>query len=54
MHTALVQLVQPDIAFTAASTMKIPIMVSIMRRTSDPNDADIMEQLPIDDRAVRE
>ncbi len=39
------ELVQPDIAFTAASTMKIPIMVSIMRRTSDPNDADIMEQL---------
>ena len=28
--------VQPDIAFTAASTIKIPIMISVLRRTPDP------------------
>jgi len=28
--------VQPDIAFTAASTIKIPIMISVLRRTEDP------------------
>jgi len=30
------QLVAPDIAFSAASTIKIPIMISILRRTSEP------------------
>ncbi|RPJ52316.1 MAG: hypothetical protein EHM21_00510 [Chloroflexi bacterium] len=35
----------PDIAFTAASTMKIPIMVSIMRRVSDPVPAEVQESL---------
>ncbi len=29
------QLVQPGIAFTAASTMKIPIMVSVLQRLND-------------------
>ncbi len=28
--------VQPDVAFTAASTIKIPIMVSVLRRTAEP------------------
>ncbi len=35
----------PDIAFTAASTMKIPIMISIFRRISDPVPADVQEDL---------
>jgi beta-lactamase class A len=30
------QLVAPDISFTAASTMKIPIMVSVLRRLPEP------------------
>lgn len=29
-------LVTPDIAFSAASTIKIPIMISVLRRTSEP------------------
>lgn len=41
------QLVPPDIAFTAASTMKIPIMVSIMRRSEEPIDSSIQEQLEL-------
>ena len=28
--------IQPDVAFTAASTIKIPIMISVLRRTADP------------------
>ncbi len=28
--------VQADVAFTAASTIKIPIMISVLRRTADP------------------
>lgn len=39
------QLVPGDIAFTAASTMKIPIMVSVMRRAEDPISADIQTQM---------
>ena len=30
------QVVPPDIAFSAASTIKIPIMISVLRRTSEP------------------
>lgn len=30
------ELIPPDIAFTAASTIKIPIMISVLRRTSEP------------------
>ena len=30
------QVVTPDVAFSAASTIKIPIMISILRRTTDP------------------
>lgn len=30
------ELVAPDIAYTAASTIKIPIMVSVLRRTDEP------------------
>lgn len=38
MHFAYNQgeTIQPDIAFTAASTMKIPIMFSVMRRVNEP------------------
>lgn len=36
-------LVAPDIAFTAASTMKIPIMVSVARRLPDPMEAETQE-----------
>ena len=28
--------VEPDVAFTAASTIKIPIMISVLRRTTEP------------------
>jgi beta-lactamase class A len=35
------QLVPPDIAFTAASTMKIPIMVSTMRRVDESSSEDV-------------
>lgn len=38
-------LVQPDIAFTAASTMKIPIMVSIMSRVGEPVPPEVSEQM---------
>lgn len=34
-----------DIAFTAASTMKIPIMVSTMRRTSEPVSPEVQDLL---------
>ena len=37
----------PDIAFTAASTMKIPIMLSIYRRTSEPTPKSITDQLEL-------
>jgi beta-lactamase class A len=30
------QSVEPDVAFTAASTIKIPIMISVLRRTPEP------------------
>lgn len=38
LHFAVrgVQPVEPDVAFTAASTIKIPIMISVLRRTSEP------------------
>ena len=39
------QPVSGDIAFTAASTMKIPIMVSTMRRTSEPLSPEVQELL---------
>ncbi len=39
------QLVSPDISFTAASTIKIPIMVSVMRRTTEPLDPVVQNQL---------
>ncbi len=53
------QLVPPDIAFTAASTMKIPIMVSVMSRLPEPTDPDIqrdiieMVELSLNDPADR-
>lgn len=39
------QLVPPDIAFTAASTMKIPIMVSTFRRAEEPTPDDVLALL---------
>jgi beta-lactamase class A len=36
-----------DIAFTAASTMKIPIMISIYRRTGEPTPKNITDQLEL-------
>jgi len=37
----------PDIAFTAASTMKIPIMVSVFRRMNDPAPKDVTELIEL-------
>jgi len=37
--------VQPDVAFTAASTIKIPIMISVLRRTADPTPEGVTELL---------
>lgn len=39
------KIVPGDIAFTAASTMKIPIMIATMRRIPDPTPADIQNML---------
>lgn len=39
--------IAPDIAFTAASTMKIPIMISVMRRVPDPLPEAVAEQLSL-------
>ncbi len=39
------ELVEPDVAFTAASTIKIPIMVSVLRRTSEPTPSDVRDLL---------
>jgi beta-lactamase class A len=36
------QEVTPDVAFTAASTIKIPIMISVLRRTAEPTPADVV------------
>ncbi len=35
----------PGIAFTAASTIKIPIMISVFRRVSEPTPDDVMQNL---------
>ncbi len=37
--------VPPDVAFTAASTIKIAIMVSVLRRTPDPTPDDVVNLL---------
>ena len=37
------ELVEPDVAFTAASTIKIPIMISALRHTSDPTPENVVE-----------
>lgn len=39
------QYVTPDIAFTAASTVKIPIMVSVYRREDEPMRQDVRDML---------
>lgn len=39
------QVIAPGIAFTAASTMKIPIMVSVFRRVSEPVPAEVINLL---------
>ena len=37
--------VPPDVAFTAASTIKIPIMISVLRRTDDPTPEEVVNLL---------
>jgi beta-lactamase class A len=39
------EMVEPDVAFTAASTIKIPIMVSVLRRTSEPTPSEVVDLL---------
>lgn len=39
--------VQPDVAFTAASTIKIPIMISVLRRTEDPTPETVIKLLQL-------
>ena len=39
------ELVTPDIAFTAGSTIKIPIMISVLRRTEEPTPAAVTNLL---------
>lgn len=39
--------IPPDIAFTAASTMKIPIMISTLLRTEDPTPAETRQALEL-------
>jgi beta-lactamase class A len=41
------QLVPPDISFTAASTMKIPIMVSVMRREDTGGNEDVKQLIQL-------
>jgi len=38
-------MVEPDVAFTAASTIKIPIMISVLRRTTEPISENIITLL---------
>lgn len=37
--------VEPDIAFSAESTIKIPIMISVFRRVDEPTPKNIMDQI---------
>lgn len=39
--------IQPDVAFTAASTMKIPIMVSVFKRAKEPLQPSIGDQITL-------
>lgn len=41
------KLIAPDISFTAASTIKIPIMVSTFKRISEPVDSKVLENLAL-------
>lgn len=36
------QIIAPDIAFSAASTIKIPIMISVLRRVSEPTPDEVL------------
>jgi len=47
LHFALQDnaLVEPGIAFPAASTNKIPIMISVLRRTTDPTPEEVVNML---------
>lgn len=38
---------RPNIAFTAASTMKIPIMISVFNRADDPVSNDVLDQIQL-------
>ncbi len=39
------RVIPPGIGFTAASTIKIPIMISIFRRVAEPTPADVLQNL---------
>ena len=39
--------IPPDISFTAASTIKIPIMVSVLRKTNEPTPDSVIKQLEL-------
>ena len=39
--------VEPDIAFSAESTIKIPIMISIYRRVDEPTPQNILDQISL-------
>lgn len=41
------QVLTPDIAFTAASTMKIPIMASVFQKIGEPAPASIVDQMEL-------
>lgn len=41
------EIIQPDIAFTAASTMKIPIMVSVFKSAKEPLQPNIADQITL-------
>jgi beta-lactamase class A len=41
------EIIQPDIAFTAASTMKIPIMVSVFKSAKEPLQPSIADQITL-------
>ena len=39
------ELIEPDVAYTAASTIKIPIMISVLRRTPEPTPETVVSLL---------
>ncbi|GAP20785.1 serine hydrolase [Leptolinea tardivitalis] len=41
------EVIKPDVAFTAASTMKIPIMVSVFKRSKEPLQPSVSDQITL-------